>query len=253
MESLPNVKVDMNTCDSQIPTFYELASAFHTDKVLHAPHHYEHAYQVSVAPRRCSAQSILEIGLGCNMGYGPGHSIPLWLNYFPAATVSMFEYNRHCVTTFVQQNPLNFSETDFSRINIFVGDQSSPADLLHAVKAAGPFDVIVDDGGHSMLQQIVSLSTLLPFVKPGGVYILEDLATSFWPQLSDLNISTVAFIGHMTSCLHTPSPPLPYFSDSRIVHACELAKLVESIACYEEVCVFTKWIEHDFKDAHSLV
>ena len=46
----------------------------------------------------------------------------------------------------------------------------------------GPFDVIVDDGGHSMKQQITTLRTLFPKLPPGGIFILEDLLSSFFPE-----------------------------------------------------------------------
>ncbi len=39
------------------------------------------------------------------------------------------------------------------------------------------FDVIIDDGGHTMTQQITSFIYLLPKVRSGGMYIIEDLET----------------------------------------------------------------------------
>ncbi len=44
----------------------------------------------------------------------------------------------------------------------------------------GPFDVIIDDGGHTMAQQIVSAETLFPLLNDGGVYMVEDCHTSYW-------------------------------------------------------------------------
>jgi hypothetical protein len=41
------------------------------------------------------------------------------------------------------------------------------------------FDIILDDGGHTMKQQQVTFGYLIDFVKPGGFFILEDLHTSF--------------------------------------------------------------------------
>jgi hypothetical protein len=40
------------------------------------------------------------------------------------------------------------------------------------------FDIIIDDGGHTMKQQQVSLGVLFKRLKKGGIYILEDLHTS---------------------------------------------------------------------------
>lgn len=50
------------------------------------------------------------------------------------------------------------------------------------LESGGNFDIIVEDGGHTMDQQRVSLEHLWSAVKPGGVYFLEDLQTSFLPH-----------------------------------------------------------------------
>ena len=42
------------------------------------------------------------------------------------------------------------------------------------------FDIIVDDGGHTMQQQIGTFIELFPYLKDGGVYVIEDLHTSYW-------------------------------------------------------------------------
>ena len=47
----------------------------------------------------------------------------------------------------------------------------------------GPFDIIIDDGGHTMEQQIISIETLFPLLSDGGVYLVEDTHTSYWSEL----------------------------------------------------------------------
>eukprot|EP00935_MAST-01C_sp_MAST-1C-sp1_P000724 g724.t1 len=48
--------------------------------------------------------------------------------------------------------------------------------------AGGPcFDLIIDDGGHTPFQQLTSIRTLFPqALKPGGLYVIEDIETSYW-------------------------------------------------------------------------
>jgi hypothetical protein len=56
------------------------------------------------------------------------------------------------------------------------------------------FDIIVDDGGHTMAQQTTSLVHLLRKVKSGGLYIIEDLHTSYFADKSKgyiLNLTTI--------------------------------------------------------------
>jgi hypothetical protein len=66
-------------------------------------------------------------------------------------------------------------------VRIFIGDQMNPA-LLAEIAGAGPYDIIIDDGGHVTGQQIASLQSLFPALSAGGLYIVEDTHTSFWPR-----------------------------------------------------------------------
>ena len=66
---------------------------------------------------------------------------------------------------------------------MFIGDQADAVFLTQfssEATASGLFDVIIDDGGHTMVQQITSLEYLWKTVKPGGLYVIEDLQTSYW-------------------------------------------------------------------------
>ena len=65
---------------------------------------------------------------------------------------------------------------------IEVGDQADPDFLLRVVEKHGPFDVVIDDGGHTMRQQITAVETLFPHLAEGGVYVVEDCHTSYWPE-----------------------------------------------------------------------
>lgn len=50
-------------------------------------------------------------------------------------------------------------------------------------QSVGPeFDIIIDDGCHIVEHQITSFKTLFPLIKPKGMYIIEDLHTSYWKE-----------------------------------------------------------------------
>jgi hypothetical protein len=61
-----------------------------------------------------------------------------------------------------------------------LGDQTDGEFLADVVQRHGPFDVVIDDGGHTMEQQIASADALLPLMPPGSVYLVEDTHTSYW-------------------------------------------------------------------------
>lgn len=61
-------------------------------------------------------------------------------------------------------------------VHIIVADQSNPKELILCGTAnARGYDIIIDDGSHMSSHQQISLSTLWQFLRPGGVYIVEDL------------------------------------------------------------------------------
>ena len=65
--------------------------------------------------------------------------------------------------------------TRFDDATIFIGDQANRA-FWDRFRAETPsLDIIIDDGGHTVEQQLVTLEELLPRLRPGGVYICEDI------------------------------------------------------------------------------
>ena len=50
------------------------------------------------------------------------------------------------------------------------------------IASHGPFDVIIDDGSHVPSHQKLTFQTLWPHLRPGGLYAVEDIETSFWAE-----------------------------------------------------------------------
>ena len=63
-------------------------------------------------------------------------------------------------------------ENEFDNAHLTIGDQADPAVLKNlgqrAMSQNGGFDIITDDGGHTMHQQRITLLNLWTYVKPGG-------------------------------------------------------------------------------------
>jgi len=93
----------------------------------------------------------------------------------PNAEFTYLEFNEQCGRTWQAE----VEEKENRSIAIMFGDQENVDVLRNLTSRYGPFDIIVDDGGHTMKQQIASFRTLFPAMKPGGLYFLEDLGTSF--------------------------------------------------------------------------
>lgn len=144
------------TCDFRhfnlwIDMFRVIAGKHNTDKI--STHNYQSLYGRYLGPRRFDNLNFLEIGLGCTMGYGPGKSLLAWREFLPKASISILEYDGECAEKF--RNKVE---------NLFIGDQSSFQVLDNLGKSAGPFDFIIDDGGHSRLQQVFDFIKFIIFI-----------------------------------------------------------------------------------------
>jgi cephalosporin hydroxylase len=62
------------------------------------------------------------------------------------------------------------------------GDQGSTQFWGEFLKEYPKIDILLDDGGHHMSQQIVTLQQVWPHITDGGVYMCEDTHTSYWPN-----------------------------------------------------------------------
>lgn len=79
------------------------------------------------------------------------------------------------------------SQYDSDKIKTYVVNQESREDLIKFLNEMNvEFDLIIDDGGHTMKQQQVSFGVLFKKLKKGGIYILEDLHTSRLEQLGTI-------------------------------------------------------------------
>lgn len=87
-------KINSKANNNNKATFLQLATKYGTDKVT--THSYHNMYQKYLEPMREKKIKMLEIGLGCNMGYGPGASYYLWLEYLPNVELYYIEYDAAC-------------------------------------------------------------------------------------------------------------------------------------------------------------
>ena len=137
--------------------FFNIGTRSGSDKIYH--HGYHRFYDKYI---KRDVTKLLEIGIE------QGHSVNLWLEYCPAATI----YGLDIKTEFFND-----------RVKIYKGDQSKDEDLQALIQNVGnDLDVILDDGSHIPEHQLFSFNKLFPYVKPGGVYIIEDIETSYWKR-----------------------------------------------------------------------
>ncbi len=125
--------------------------------------HYFEVYDRHFSRFRNKGAVMLEIGVF------QGGSLQMWKAYLGEGTkIYAIDIDPRC-KQFEEEN-----------IKIFIGSQSDAA-FLREVKSQIPdLDILLDDGGHTMRQQIVTFNELYDKVKDDGVYACEDLHTSYW-------------------------------------------------------------------------
>lgn len=125
--------------------------------------HYFDIYHRHFEKFRDKPVTIIEFGVF------QGGSLQMWRKYFGRrARIVGVDIDPRC------------SELTGPGIEIHIGDQSDPEFLRDLARRVGPAEVVIDDGGHMMHQQLTTLRELWPSVTDGGVFLVEDLHTSYW-------------------------------------------------------------------------
>lgn len=153
-------------------TLTELGIEHNTDKATY--HHFTEIYEKYFNLFRDKKNNIFEIGIF------NGGSLRTLKDYFIKSNIYAIDFDKsRC-----------FQE---ERIATQCGDQTNIR-FMSNVFPGIEFDIIIDDGGHTMQQQQVSLEVLIPRLKPKGIYIVEDLHTSYEYGYTAPNNSTTLFL-----------------------------------------------------------
>jgi hypothetical protein len=127
----------------------------------HYSQHFEHF-------RKYEVVNILEIGVAS------GGSTRVWRDFFGSALrYTGLDINPKCK---------QFEDTSLN-INVIIGSQMDKDLLKKICQDHGPFDIVIDDGGHQSDQILTSFEALWLCMKDKGVYAIEDLhALSMYPN-----------------------------------------------------------------------
>lgn len=133
-------------------------------RLIHKWMHYFEIYDRHFGKFRGKDISLLELGVL------HGGSLQMWKNYFGKnSKIYGADIDPRCA--------------ELAEENVFIlnCDQDDRRSLRSISNHLPKFDIIIDDGGHTMLQQILTFEELYSHVKDDGIYLCEDLHTSYWP------------------------------------------------------------------------
>lgn len=203
----------------------ELGTKYRTDKITH--HKYHEIFPVYIEKFYEDAGGIIEIGLEPKRGKA---SLNMWLELFP---------NMH-IYGLDKQTPDEFRE----RYTIFKCDQSNESEINNCVdQIKHKIYFINDDGSHIPDHQLLTFNILFPLLEVDGVYIIEDVETSYWTKQGLYGYETKYGKGHKKSIVEIFKQAIDgvnyefsQSSDGELKHQ----KEIESICFHKNCIIITK-------------
>lgn len=183
--------------------------------------HYFDIYDRHLSRFRGTDVHVLEFGVF------QGGSLQMWKEYFgPQAMLFGVDINPEC------------RRLEEPRVRIFAGNQEDRGFLKSLANEIPRIDILIDDGGHTMRQQIATFEQLFPHISPHGIYVCEDLHTSYWWEWGGGFRRRGTFVEYSKQCIdwlhawHSRQPsrlPVTQFTRS-----------VDSLHYYDSILVIEK-------------
>ena len=134
-------------------------------RLINKWHHYFEIYHRHFEPFRGRSPVVVEVGVF------HGGSLQMWQHYFgPGAHIVGIDVDARC------------KQFEDESTTILIGDQADRRFLAEVRERVPHIDILIDDGGHTMTQQIATFEELYPHIQPNGIYLCEDIHTSFMPE-----------------------------------------------------------------------
>ncbi|HTV37324.1 MAG TPA: class I SAM-dependent methyltransferase [Xanthobacteraceae bacterium] len=211
--------------DHELDVLTRLAIKHGTDKW--GPHFYTPLYHGLFCHLRDRPIRLLEIGVGgYDLKTSGGASLAMWAEYFPNGQITGID---------IAEKRLTLDE----RVRIFRGSQDDSTFIQNVSNERGPFDIIIDDGSHLPKHVVASFNILFPILKDGGIYVIEDVQTAFWPNFGGstmhggetvrLTRTIIECLNHAEIAVADRSRPFP-----------EFAKQIKALRAFHNVIVIDK-------------
>lgn len=137
---------------------------------------YFNVYDQLLSQYRDKSIVFLEIGIL------DGGSLFMWRDFFgPQARIIGVDLNPEA------------KKWEKEGFEIFIGDQSSTEFWKKTLNSIGKLDIVLDDGGHTYEQQIMTTESVIPFINDGGVIIVEDCHTSYMKKFGFRKLSFINY------------------------------------------------------------
>lgn len=201
----------------------DLSEYFRQNKgrLMHKGEHYFDAYDKHFLRFRGRPVTILEIGVS------HGGSLEMWKYYFgEQARIFGVDNNPECE---------KFGD---DQVTMYIGSQEDPEFLKFLKSEIPKVDILIDDGGHTMNQQKVTFREMFDHIKDDGVYLCEDLNTSYWEEYGGGYKNPDSFIEyskHFIDALNAWNA-----RDNEVLPVSSFTRSVRSLHYYDSMLVIEK-------------
>jgi hypothetical protein len=129
------------------------------DKVVN--HGYDEYYSMFLPSDPNKGGAMLEIGID------EGRSLKMWREIYPRVSIFGVDINKEIIG---------------ENLKVYKMDQSNKKDIRRLRKKLPKLFFICDDGSHIPEHQLLCFNELFPLLGNEGVYIIEDIETSYWDR-----------------------------------------------------------------------
>ena len=160
------------------------------------------------------------------VGIFQGGSLEFWSKVLPKQSkIIGIEFNEHA------------ANIKIPGVEIVIGDQSSEIFWNDFYIKYGPIDVLIDDGGHTNKQQIITSLYAIENLNSDGLLIIEDTHFSYMNEVG--NPSKYSFINWAFHCANSMNLRFENRKDSTFFSKANcIVKKVYSITFFESLVVF---------------
>ena len=151
----------------------DLVDNTRTDK--NTGHSYLELYETLLSKYKYTALNVLEIGIGPPQrvsGFQNGGSILLWRDYFVNAQI--------IAADILSMDDIPNDLKNTPRIHLVLGDAYDPKSINYNVLNKIRYDVVIDDGPHTLDSMIRCICLYFTLIVEGGILIIEDVQDISW-------------------------------------------------------------------------
>lgn len=157
------------------------------------------------------------------IGISNGGSLMVWREFFgPNARIIGIDLNPEC------------KKFEKNGIEVFIGNQSDPKFWDNFFQTVGNVDIVLDDGGHTNLDQIITTVKCVDKIKDGGILLVEDACTSYIDFYN--SNKKFSFVNFAKKIIDDVNFTFPFDNKNQFNYS--LNKTIYSLHFYESIVIF---------------